>query len=137
VTFVRYLTIQVLAYLLDMGLFGAALYLGLWGPIPSNVLGKIVAGIFAFLAHQRFTFRISKSKRDGKQAVRYFLLLGLNVPLSSLVLSLLLLIIDLPVAAKFLSDVVCVIFNFILSKKWIFPENSCQETMSGPERNEL
>ena len=55
---------------------------------------------------------------------RYFMLLGLNVPLSAGVLGLLLLVIDHPVIAKFLSDIAILTLNFWLSKTWVFPADS-------------
>jgi putative flippase GtrA len=120
VTFFRYIAIQVAAYCIDMGIFLILVYLGFLGPIPSNVLGKIFAGIFAFFIHRSFTFRLDKRKRNGKQMFRYLCLLGLNVPISSGVLGLVLLIITTPVYAKFLSDMFIVLFSFWVSRKWVF-----------------
>lgn len=119
-TFVRYTAIQLVAYGLDMGLFLGALQLGLTGPIWANVLGKVGAGVFAFLAHRSFTFRLREQERDDRQAIRYFLLLGLNVPLSSALLGGLLIFVSWPVVAKFLADVICVGATYVLSKKYVF-----------------
>jgi putative flippase GtrA len=121
VIFVRYVAIQLIAYGIDMGVFLVVLYSGISGALMANVIGKIAAGIFAFLSHQRFTFRVADDGRDLKQAVRYSFLLGLNVPISSAILSVMLLLINLPAAAKFISDVICVWLSFWLSKKWVFP----------------
>jgi len=108
--FVRYIAIQVLAYSIDMGVFLASIYLGSLGPIISNTFGKIAAGIFAFLAHRKFTFRLDRKKYKSKQIYRYFVLLGLNVPVSAGVLSAVLLVINDSTLAKFLSDAL----NFVL-----------------------
>lgn len=132
-TFVRYVAIQLIAYGIDMGVFLAAFYSGILGALMSNVAGKIAAGTFAFLSHQRFTFRVADHQRDGKQAVRYFFLLGINVPISSAFLSALLLLIDWPAAAKFLSDVICVLLSFWLSKKWVFPSKESKGKSSDPD----
>lgn len=118
--FARYIFIQILAYVIDMGVFLTLIYLGLSGPIISNVLGKIAAGTFAFLAHRNFTFCLDKDKRNGKQPIRYILLLGLNVPVSTAALGLILFMIDSPVIAKLSSDVVVVLLTFWLSKTWVF-----------------
>lgn len=127
--FVRYLIIQVIAYGVDMGVFLAFVYLGNLGPIISNAIGKIAAGIFAFLSHRSYTFRLDKAKHSGKQMFRYILLLGLNVPISSVVLAIVLYVIDYPVIAKIISDVVIVMFTFWVSKTWVFvPE--CQASPS-------
>jgi len=119
-TFIRYLFIQVIAYGVDMGVFLAFMYIGNLGPVLSNALGKIAAGIFAFITHRRFTFRMDKDTHHHKQKYRYFLLLGLNVPISSFVLAAVLLVIDYPVAAKIVSDVVIVVFSYWISKTWVF-----------------
>lgn len=118
--FIRYLIIQVIAYGVDMGVFLVFVYLGGLGPVISNAIGKIAAGIFAFLSHRSFTFRMDKSAHDSKQKYRYFLLLGLNVPVSSFVLAAVLLVIDYPVVAKIISDVVIVAFSYWISKTWVF-----------------
>jgi putative flippase GtrA len=119
-TIVRYLFVQVVAYAIDMGVFLAALYLGHAGALVANVLGKIAAGLFAYVTHQAFTFRVPEEGRGAHQAARYFLLLGINIPLSSGVLALLLLVIDQAAIAKFVSDVICVGLTFWISKKWVF-----------------
>lgn len=132
-TFVRYIAVQVVAYGIDMGVFLAVLSLGIFGPVISNVPAKIAAGVFAFFVHQHFTFRVSRAEREKKQAVQYFLLLALNVPISSAVLSLVLLVIDWTVPAKFVSDVLCVAFSFWVSKKWVFRATGRSTVPSGPQ----
>lgn len=122
VTFVRYVVIQLLAYGIDMGLFLMVLKSELFGPIMANVLAKIAAGIFAFIVHRNFTFRVRISSEISKQAVRYFLLLALNIPIASAVLALLFVWISAPIVAKFLSDIICVALTYGLSKYFIFTE---------------
>jgi putative flippase GtrA len=129
-TLVRYIAIQLIAYGIDMGLFLAFIYLGYLDPLVSNILGKVAAGIFAFLVHRSFTFRLDKKEHSKKQKYRYFLLLGSNVPLSSLVLGLFLQAINYPVVAKLLSDVVIVVISFCVSKKWVFVADTDAETSS-------
>ncbi len=119
-SFIRYIAIQLFAYCIDIGGFLALIYLGVFGPIISNIPGKIAAGFFAFIAHRSFTFRLDKNNHNRKQMYRYFLLLGLNVPVSSVMLALVLLIIDNSIFAKLLSDAFIVIFSFWLSKSWVF-----------------
>ena len=133
-TFARYIAVQLFAYGIDMGIFLALLNFVFEGPIISNVLGKIAAGVFAFLLHRSFTFRFERGKRGGRQVFRYFLLLGLNIPVSAAALGLLLLIIDIPVAAKFISDVICVLFSFWLSKIWVFSSDQHRIMLSADER---
>ena len=119
-TFLRYLAIQLLAYGIDMGSFLLVLYFALAGPITANVIAKLAAGGFAFAAHRHFTFKVGGRGFIKRQALRYFLLLAVNVPIASALLALILLWIPVPVVAKFLSDVVGVAFTYILSKHFIF-----------------
>src|SRR6185312_12391201 len=106
-TFFRYVAIQVLAYGIDMGGFLLGLHSGLLGPLAANVVAKLAAGIFAFTVHRAFTFRTTDPADKMHQAVRYFILLGLNIPLSSGVLAVALRWITMPAFAKFTADVIC------------------------------
>lgn len=119
-SFIRYVAVQLVAYGLDMGTFVLMLASSGAGPLLANVSGKVVAGLFAFVVHRRFTFEAASSSRQGPQAVMYGLLLAFNIPLSSAVLSVVLLALPLPVAAKFLSDVICVFITYWLSRKYVF-----------------
>lgn len=118
--FLRYVGVQVVAYGIDMGSFLLFLHLAGFGPLTANVLGKLLAGLFAFFAHRAFTFAVPGADRQASQALRYFLLLALNLPLSSLVLAALLQVIAAEVPAKFLADVVCVCLTYWLSKHYVF-----------------
>jgi putative flippase GtrA len=134
--FIRYLAVQVFAYGLDMGGFLLMTYFLETDVIIANVFGKIVAGVFAFFVHRNFTFGVADETNRGHQAARYFMLLVLNLPLSSAALSLMLLalnvsllsaalslvllIVPLPVLAKFIADVICIFVTFWLSKKYVF-----------------
>lgn len=126
-TFLRYLVIQVLAYGIDMGAFLFVLFVGWADPIVANVISKLAAGTFAFVAHRSFTFGVAGAGFAGRQAVRYFLVLAVNVPIASAILGLVLLWIPHPAIAKFLSDVVCVALSYVLSKRFIF---NTQDTSS-------
>lgn len=118
--FVRYLLVQVLAYGLDMG--GFVLLFAHFGvdPLVANVVGKVLAGLFAFVAHRSFTFGVAEAGGTGQRAVRYFTLLALNIPFSSLVLSAMLWAIPMAVVAKFVTDAICVFLTYWLSKRFVF-----------------
>lgn len=118
--FVRYVGVQLLAYALDMGGFLLALDALGATPLPANVFGKVVAGAFAFFAHRSFTFRVAGQSNPASQALLYVALLALNIPLSSAVLAGLLNVVPQAVAAKFLSDVICVGLTYWLSKRFVF-----------------
>jgi putative flippase GtrA len=118
--FVRYLFVQVAAYGIDMGLFVLLFSYFQVAPLVANGIGKILAGIFAFLAHRSFTFGIAKCGRSARQAIKYGVLLALNVPLSALALGLMLLIVPQAVPAKFAADIICVFLTYWLSKRFVF-----------------
>lgn len=122
-TFLRYLAIQVLAYGIDMGVFLFVLHFGLLGPIFANIVAKLLAGCFAFAAHRSFTFGVNDGSLIGRQSVRYFLLLAINIPIASAILALVLQWVPAPAVAKFLSDVVCVVISYALSKHFVFNTN--------------
>ena len=119
-TLLRYIVIQLLAYGMDMGMFLIISKSELSGPIFANVLAKLAAGIFAFIVHRNFTFRVADSSAITHQAFRYFTLLALNVPVASAVFALLLLWITEPAVNKFISDVVCISMSCELNKHFIF-----------------
>ncbi|MDH1147169.1 GtrA family protein [Pseudomonas mosselii] len=118
--FFRYLLVQVLAYAVDLG--GFALLVNGWGtnPLLANTIGKVLAGLFAFVAHRQFTFGVTTASSRSRQALRYFALLALNIPLSALILSALLWALPMPLVAKFIADVACVFLTYWLSKRFVF-----------------
>ena len=117
--FLRYVAVQVLAYGVDMGGFLYLQTLGL-SALTANGLGKVAAGIFAFLVHKGFTFRTPQSESTGKQAIKYAALLALNIPLSSLVLSVMMTFVPHVSGAKFASDVLCVLITYSLTRLFVF-----------------
>ena len=131
-TFVRYVAIQVLAYGLDIGVFLLLLQTDLAEPIWANVFAKFVAGVFAFIVHRWFTFQAAESGVIRQQAIRYFVLLALNIPVASAILAFLLVWIDTPVASKFIADIICVALTYALSKHFVFTGQS-----QGPESDKV
>jgi len=118
--FVRYIGVQLAAYALDMGGFLLALNFFGASPLVANVFGKVIAGGFAFFAHRSFTFQVAQNSSPSSQALKYFGLLALNIPLSSAVLAGMLYVVPQPVASKFISDVICVALTYWLSKRFVF-----------------
>jgi putative flippase GtrA len=118
--FLRYLLVQVLAYGLDMG--GFILLFTRFGidPLVANMVGKMMAGLFAFVAHRSFTFGVAEAGGKIQQGVRYLALLAVNIPFSALALSATLWVTSMAVAAKFLADVICVLLTYWLSKRFVF-----------------
>lgn len=119
-TFARYVAVQIVAYGIDFGMFLVLIAMLGIGPIAANVAAKIAAGAFAFVAHRAFTFRVAGRQRVAGEAMRYALLLALNVPLASGLLAALLLVIRDPPLAKVLSDVISVGVTFLLTRHAVF-----------------
>jgi putative flippase GtrA len=119
-TLLRYLLVQIVAYGLDLGTFQALVATGASGPVVANLAGKVPAGIFAFLAHRHFTFRVGNAAGVHREAMKYLLLLLINAPLSSLVLAGLLGVMTHVTLAKILADVLSVGLTFTLTKHLVF-----------------
>lgn len=118
--FAKYLGVQLVAYAIDMGTFvlltkGAGI-----DAIWSNVCAKGAAGICAFFAHRHITFETGDKDDAPGQALRYFMLLGLNIPVSAGLLTLALHVVAPPVLAKFVSDVANVLLTYWASKVLVF-----------------
>jgi putative flippase GtrA len=122
-TFFRYNLVQIVAYGLDFGSFWLLANPASVNPLIANCVGKLLAGVFAFVLHKGFTFRAARSGRASAEAVRYFTLLLLNIPLSSLVLTFLLAVLPTSIA-KVASDVTCLAITFLLVRTAVFRKTS-------------
>jgi len=118
--FFRYIIIQLLAYVIDMGSFLLMLGFLAFNPIAANIIGKLGGGIFAFIAHRNITFKSNHKKDKAAQARRFFMLSMLNIPLSSMLLLMLLKCVPYTVLAKFMADISCVFFNYWMNKTFVF-----------------
>lgn len=118
-TLAKYIGVQFLAYALDMGFFFLFVYLLGGHHVQANVLSKLFSGIFSFFLHRHFTFK-STELSPKTQAIRYFSLLGLNIPISAGLFSLTLQFIAPPALAKFVSDAACTVLSYWISKVAIF-----------------
>ena len=121
---VPYILVQLIAYAFEMSCFAITLsFLGL-EIIGANLVSKLFAGSFAFFAHRKFTFSGAENSNGVFQAIKYFALLSLNIPISSILISLFVWINLNPIIAKLLSDSICIVATFIVSKKIIFTSTS-------------
>ncbi|KAA0986942.1 GtrA family protein [Pseudomonas sp. ANT_J12] len=122
-TFIRYGAIQLLAYALDMGTFLLLISLFKDQPVLANIAGKGVAGVFAFFLHRYFTFQSTRG--SGKaQALSYFSLLAINIPVASALFSAGLYFVNSPTPVKFVSDVACVVVTYWISKLFVFSSDA-------------
>ncbi len=118
--FMRYLLVGVVTYGVDISVFLVLLNLFGTDLLLANAVSKVSAGLFSFFAHRIFTFGVVAPLGRGRQAIRYFILLALNVPLSALILSAMLLINPMEVGAKLQSDVIIVLISYAQSKFIVF-----------------
>ena len=116
--FFRYNIVQILAYGLDLGSFSALVHIGT-GLILANVAAKLVAGLFAFFMHKTFTFQKRDSGRVWREAIVYFSLLMVNIPVSSAILAGLTAVLP-TMAAKVTADISCMALSFLLTRLFVF-----------------
>ncbi|MEF2549562.1 GtrA family protein [Aurantimonas sp. E1-2-R+4] len=119
---ILYLSGQVLAYLIDIGSFYAFVLSGALEVFFANVVGKILAGIFAFFFHRVLTFQaIGQTARSiFSQGSRYASLLLGNAFLSSAVLSSLLWMSIPLLPAKIFADICTVVISYVLAQRYVF-----------------
>jgi putative flippase GtrA len=119
---IRYLIVGIFVYLVDLCTYLILLYLLGAGISFANWSGKTLGGVVGFFAHRSFTFR-AQTGDTTKQAIRYFIILILYAPFSSLVLKVILFFLSNAVVAKFLSDAFCIVLSYIFSKFLIFKKD--------------
>lgn len=125
-TFVRYLMVAVVAYVVDMGGYIFLLYLGL-SPVYSNSLVKVAAAIFGFYAHRFFTYQIKDKTNIFNHAIKYGSLVLLYTPTSSLCLMLLMKVITNPITAKFVCDVILFVLVYWITSTFTFLQPNDQQ----------
>jgi putative flippase GtrA len=128
-TIVRYLIIAVAAYVIDMGGFIVLLFLNV-PPILANILVKIGAAIFGFYGHRYFTYQIKHSNNILAHAIKYFGLVLVYTPVSSVCLAIMIKIIADPVVAKFICDVVLFVVVYWVTSKFTFLQQDVQQTVA-------
>ncbi|WP_337153574.1 GtrA family protein [Pseudomonas protegens] len=120
IQFTRYLLVGGLTYGADLSVFLLLFNVFEMDLLIANMISKVLAGVFSFAAHRAFTFGVTDAKGGAQQAVRYFTLLALNIPLSALILSALLWITSMEVVAKILADILLIFISYAQSKLIVF-----------------
>jgi putative flippase GtrA len=103
--------------MIDMSVFLAAINFAALDIVYSNTIAKIFAGAFAFALHRSFTFKVEGAPQA--QAIKYIMVLSLNVPITTGILTLLSPHLPL-VFAKFITDLFYFVLSFGVSKFYIF-----------------
>jgi putative flippase GtrA len=122
----RYTVGQAIAYGIDIGVFYllvSVVELGIL--IAANVLGKVCAATFAFFYHRYLSFPEGTSKSQLRSVIFYVLMIFVNMMLTSLLLSILILFFPTrPVASKFFADVIGVLVTFLWMQTLVFPQRT-------------
>jgi len=124
ILFFRYTSVQFIAFIFDLVLFSLFLKIGLFDPLFSNILSKLITGFFAFFSHRKFSFQMTGNVFSQKQAVNYIYILGINIPISTIFLKFALVFFSNSLVAKFFSEVVLFVCNFTIAKYFIFKKDN-------------
>jgi putative flippase GtrA len=118
--FLRYFLVAGTAYLIDF--FGFLVFNKIgFIPVISNIFTKILASIYGFILHRKFTYKLNKKDGIKAHAIKYFsLVFLLYTPISSLVLFLMLKFVNEPGFAKIYSDIVLYFVTYVYTSKFIF-----------------
>jgi len=120
IQFARYLLVGVVTYGVDISAFLLLFkFFGL-NLLLANMISKVLAGLFSFVAHRIFTFGVIEAKGRAQQAVRYFIFLAINIPISAFILTAVQWILSMEIAAKILADVILVLISYAQSKYIVF-----------------
>jgi putative flippase GtrA len=116
----RYLIVGGTAFLLEYFLFLAINY-ATHLLVIANIISFLVGFIFSFLFHLKWTFTGKHRFKLHQQFVSYGLLAGINLVLSSLVITFFVQALYIPpFAAKVISMVLVITWNFIILNRIIF-----------------
>ncbi|RIJ07362.1 GtrA family protein [Pseudomonas sp. 91RF] len=125
-TFAKYMAVQLLAYALDMSAFLLFTYVLDGQHILANIGSKLISAVFGFFLHRHFTFQSTQTS-GHTQAISYFSLVAINIPVNSGLFGLALAFITPPALAKFVADAACLVINYWISKVAIFKKKALPE----------
>lgn len=118
-TFIRYILIAGIIYVIDLGGYYLLLQAGV-GHLLANVIVKVVAVLTGFYLHRRFTYQITERQDAVAHAKKYFGLAFVYTPVSSVTLFLVMLVLPKPVIAKIISDVLLFIGTYWVTTQFTF-----------------
>ncbi|BEH02122.1 hypothetical protein brsh051_14030 [Brooklawnia propionicigenes] len=118
---VRYGLVGGSAFLLDFGMLWA-LRSGLGLPAwLAAAFSYIVATLYSFTLQRKFTF--SADLNVGNSALRYGILLVVNMVLTSAIVEAFDYFLDLYLVGKVVSTVAMTMWNFPIMKFWVYPQS--------------
>ena len=130
-TFVRYIIVAFLAYLIDMGGFYALVRLGAH-PLSANIITKVFAAVCGFFMHRRYTYQITWHGGKRTHALKYFGVALIYTPVSTFFLFLMMLLISNPVLAKIIVEILLFLVAFRITSKFTFNGEDVNHSKSDP-----
>ena len=118
---VRYTIVGLVVLAADFALYSVILFVAPVRFLTANLAGKVAGAALGFVLHRTVTFRWAQRDPATRQLLSYLAVLGFNLLLSSLLLSLAIGRLGAnPYLAKLAVDVVIVGTAFLLSRLWVY-----------------
>lgn len=115
----RFVIVGGFLYLADFLVYWILVKLSI-NPLIANFCGKIIGAFIGFFGHRYFTFQVIDKKLLLKHSLKYIIITLVYAPFSSLVLNGVFSLISNRIIAKIISDTICIVISFLLSKFAIF-----------------
>ncbi len=121
-TYITYITSALISFVIDITLFN--IFLILASSIPyaivfSSFLARFVSSLVNYYLNKYFVFKYKKE--DKKSIFKYFLLVLINITISSLLVEFIYSILRFNATViKVIIDILIFISNFLIQKFWIF-----------------
>lgn len=124
--FIRYFVVAILAYVIDLGGYGLLINYGIFAPL-ANMVVKIFAAIFGFFMHRMVTYQLRGAVGIRSHAIKYFGLVLIYTPTSSLVLYFLLMVMSSQILAKIIADIVLFVATYAFTTCFVFTSPASAE----------
>lgn len=111
-----FLVVGTASALVDGGLFLLLVHLGT-SPAPASAMGFSAAFVVNYLGNRDLVFR----RASHGSLRRYFILVGVNLALSTAGVAVLVYVGLTPLASKLTTMVVVAAVNFVVLRSWVFP----------------
>jgi putative flippase GtrA len=117
----RYGLVGLCVVAADVLVYLAGLALAPKAVLVSNVCGKTAGALLGFFLHKRFTFSWQQRHSSGRQLASYIVLFLSNLAMSSALLWVLAVRLEIgAIPAKLLVDGIVIVTSFFVSRLWIY-----------------
>jgi len=118
---IRYLIVGGLVFAFDFGVFTGLVLINAHWLFAANIAGKIAGALLGFFLHRHFTFSWQKRQSGLRQFLSYGAVLLLNLIISSGLVYLFVISMNIEaVIGRLLSDIITIFLAFILSRNLVF-----------------